>query len=227
MFDLICSVGSSVLSGISSTISSIGSAFSGFCSGALSVIVPMVEKGLSTFSDIACIAGRVLTALGVFSPTETVEDIGNRAIQGEQQGIKPENYDSFQSYIEALRRVELNPEKSLLIRPEDKISAGLVIGGKLLEEKLNMAEGSMDHLWSLAAVSPVYFTADRLTHLLQGCADVGSILDYFNRRLDVNDTLKVETVLLDADRKLSPDLPDSVRYQTLDATRDTVYTTLR
>ena len=121
---------SSVCSFVSNTVSNIGSAVSGFCTNVLPRLGPMIEKGLATLGPLGQIAQCVLQAFNIFKPQDKIEDMGDRALQAADKDIRPEKFDRFDNYLEYIRNMELDPEKSQKNTPEQKIVAGLAIGAK-------------------------------------------------------------------------------------------------
>ena len=89
----VCSFVSSACRTVCSAIGSVGR-------GALSLI-----KGcaIGVGKIVGGIWGGIGRMLGVLAPQEQPEEIGERAFQGAEQGIKPEQFKTNQEYIQALR----------------------------------------------------------------------------------------------------------------------------
>ena len=103
LWDTVCSIGSSVASGISSVCSGISNTFGSVASG-LSTVLDSVASfassvgvgGLLTVLSIAFpVLGRVIAAvevvlhvLGLLEPKEQLEEFGDRVLQAEAAGIK-------------------------------------------------------------------------------------------------------------------------------------------
>jgi hypothetical protein len=209
----------SFCSAVVSAVSSIGPAVSTFCTSVLPKIVPALE---TIGSVIKGVANAVLRILDIFQPDEDVEEMGDRAIQAGDAGIKPEKFDTFDEYMEEIRNFKLDPEKSAQMSGVEKIAAGLAIGATGLENKFDAPEGSMGPLWLLAASNPTYFTADRLISLVKSGSDIGQVAKFFEGKLGPSDAVATQKTLMGLERELSPGKSDDAIYADLDAASDAV-----
>lgn len=138
----------------------------GFIAGivsAVSSIVTAIAKVAPLLSAVANVIMGICKALGLCKPEEKVEDLGDKAIQAGDEGIKPENYSNYQDYVKAVQDFEVDPEKSKRITPEEKLAKALEVQANLLAEKAPEL-GVMDYL-SLIANHTDYFTPDKTTEL--------------------------------------------------------------
>jgi len=192
-------------SAVVSVVSSIGPAVAGFCTNVLPKILPLLEKGLEILKVVENIANVISQVFGIFGKNESVEDMGDRAIQAAEQGITPDQFDDHESYLNTLRGIELVPERSGELTPTQKIVSGLAVAGRGLDEKFGTPEGTMANLWLLAGANPAYFTADRLSAFLTTGQDIMSVVDYFEGKLGAGESLDVEDKLVGLDKTLSPE----------------------
>ena len=122
---------SSIGSAISSVCSSVGSAVRGFCnivSNAVSsignvastisviskvlAVIPGMQTASAFLLTISKVAAAIAVMCKVFSPDDNIEDIGERALQAEENGITLEKCENdFNKYMEKLRNMELDPNK--------------------------------------------------------------------------------------------------------------------
>ncbi|MDY6294970.1 MAG: hypothetical protein SPL45_01550, partial [Schwartzia succinivorans] len=93
-----------------------------FVSALLPKIIEIVGKDLLMFAQI--IMG-ILKGLGLIKPEEDVEDLGDKALQAEEEGITPEKYDSYEEYLKAVEEFEIDPEKSKEIDEGKKLEKGV------------------------------------------------------------------------------------------------------
>ena len=143
------SIARNIGSAISSGVSAIGSGLASFASDVGTVIGGVVNTLKPVGKALGGFASSFLQGLGVFKKTETVEDIGDRALQAAEDGITMDKIDGFESYMDALRDFEPNPEKSKSYSSEMKLVAGLGVGTKGVEEKFDAEPGSLDSMWLL------------------------------------------------------------------------------
>lgn len=190
-------VGSAISSGISSAAS--------WCGEKFSTLVNVGKVALDTVGDIA---GNLLQDLGLFGKQETPENIGDRALQADAQGIFPDTFDDFSDYMEKLRNFELDPEQSKVSTVDQKIFKGLEVAGRALEDKFNAPTGNMANIWVLAGTNPDYFTSERFQYILNSGMDVASIVDYFEGTLGGGEALEIEDQLVNIDRQAHPDKND-------------------
>ena len=202
MFPFIAAAFSAVVS----FVSSIGPAVAGFCTNVLPKILPLLEKGIQVFGEVEKVANTVTQVLGIFNDNETTENIGDRAIQAAEKGIKPDQFGSHAFYMNALREFKLDPEKNAAENMTiPKIASGLAVAGRGLDEKFGTPEGTMSNLWWLTAIKPEYFDANKLTQFAKTGQDVTSIFNYFEGKLGTGASLRVEDKLVELDKISAPD----------------------
>ncbi len=218
LIGFVCSVASATVAAVGSAISTIGPAVSSFCTNVLPRLAPFIEKGLEALQVVGKIAQALLQIVGIFKPKEDIQDMGDRAMQAAEKGTRPENFDKFDDYLESIRNMELDPEKSQKSTAEQKIAAGLAIGAKGLEEKFNAPEGSMGNLWVLAAAAPAFFNEHRLESIIKSTTDIATVMRYFDGKLDLSEARSMGKTLVDAERTLSPGkIEEAIRTELRDA----------
>ena len=214
IWGFISSLGSTIMSGVSSAISAIGSAISTTVSRALEVIVSAAETVLPIIAKIA-------EALGIISPQEDPVEIGDRALQAADMGIKPEDYASHMEYMDALRNFDLDPEKSKKYTPEEKAAAAALTLGQGISEKTKISLETLMPLMAMSAVNSHFFNDTRLRKIIEGGAPlVSTVMRYFEGRLNPQESRDVESTLLNEERKTDPQRSEADFYQDLDAARN-------
>jgi hypothetical protein len=207
-------------SSLGSICSSVASSISGAFSSALSAISPVLSMGLEAIKAVAQVAHTVLTALGIIQPEEKIDDLGDRVNQAAEAGIKPENYEKFDDYVQAIRSFDLDPEKSKKTTETEKLASGLSFASLALEDKYKGSDaGNLANIWNLVAKNPEYFSAEKIGSLLSATQDIKSIADYFDNKLNTKDALVAEQKLFDAEKSLSPEKTDNAIYANLDAAK--------
>lgn len=118
---------------------------------AVTKIIAIVGPELIKFANIISV---ILRGLDILSPEKEIRDLGDQAIQAEEQGIKAENYDSYGEYLNAVKNFEIDKEKSALIDDNKKVEKGIEIVTINLVEKYG--EVILD-LFMMIAKNPQYF----------------------------------------------------------------------
>lgn len=188
------SLGSMISSGLSSAVS--------WCSEKFSTLI---ETGKVAISAIAGTAGSLMKSFGFFKEEETIESIGDRALQAqESKNISPSEFKNMDEYMDSLRNFDLDLTKSEETPIKHKQLKGLEIAGRLLEEKFNYSEGSMSELWTLAGLDPQYFDANRLQTLLKKDFNINEVLQYFEGDLAPVASRNTKNQLIELDMELNP-----------------------
>ena len=216
---------SSVGSAISSACSSIGSALSSACSSVLTGLSTVVSNlaplanALAVAIPAAGVLGKAVLAiqvlsivLGVIGKDDTIEDIGDRAIQAQEAGINPENYSTYREYVDAIKSFELDPKKSKEISSTEKMIAGLGVQYWGFEESFGIGAGD---IIVKTLKSPDYFTGERLTAYLDKVESISDVVAYFDSKLSKSERLAVEEKLVEAEKTMSPEKSDFTIHEEL------------
>jgi len=209
-------------SAVASVVASIGPAVAGFCANVLPRLAPLLAKGMDALRVVEKIANTVSHAMGIFTGTDTAGDIGDRAIQASDKGITPDQFENHADYMNTLRHIALDPDKSAQLTDAQKIVSGLAVAGRGLDDKFGSPEGTMGNLFWLAAANPDYFSADKLTQYLKTGQDMMSIVDYFDGKLGGGESLEVEDGLVQLDKSIQPDADEKSIRQQIYAAADSV-----
>ena len=81
--------------------------------------VGLAVQGLKVIGNVLMSLGK---ALGLIKPETNVTDLGDKALQSE---YNPEDFNSYEDYVNAVEKYDLDPEKSKLTTEEDKIKKGM------------------------------------------------------------------------------------------------------
>ncbi len=148
-------------SGVAGAVSSVCSFVGGAVSGAFSAIGTFVGKIGSTLGEsvvgIAKMASRICDFVGricgVLKENERTEDLGERVLYAEDEGIRPENYPKYDAYLEEIRNLELDPEKTTKYKTwEKQLAGGLVVDKCISQINPNLETCS---LWIPAALGKI------------------------------------------------------------------------
>ena len=112
----------------------IASAISGALGSVLSVVKTLVPAIIKIVGPVLEKLGKAFEAffkeLGLIEKNENIEEIGDRALQAEQDELNPikiENFDSHEKYLKAIKEYEIDAEKSALTPTDDKLHKALEI----------------------------------------------------------------------------------------------------
>jgi hypothetical protein len=215
MFGFLSAIGSAIGSFVSTVAkaiapvaSALGSALKASCEALAPVLGAVIEKGVEVIKAVAYFATAVLQVLGIFQPHEEIQEMGDRALQAGEGGIHPEDFDSYDEYMEKIRAFELDPEKSRSYSLEQKFLAGMAVGGKGLEAHFNADPADLGKLVSLFLHSGRDWNSGRVGEYLKAVGDFGKLERYFNDQGSLGEAMKTEAQLVAAERKLSPELSD-------------------
>lgn len=149
-------------------------------------------------------------ALGLIKSETEVEELGDKALQAEEEGIRPENYDTYTDYVRAIENFELDPEKSKALDPEKKIKKGIEVTSGVTAEKY---PETLD-LFEYALENPAYFTGDRMKEIgkllaSEGGSCIESILKYMNgSEKNVQKLDSTVQMLLGVEKRANPGISD-------------------
>ena len=117
-------------------------ALAGVVSAALSItkavsVIGLAIEGLKVVANALVNIGK---ALGLIRQDIEPEELGDKAIQAEEAGIRPENYRTYEEYVKEIEQFEVDPEKSKQISEEAKQYKALELSAGLLAEKIPEAD---------------------------------------------------------------------------------------
>lgn len=113
-------------------------AICGIASAALSVAKSLGAVGLA-IEGVKMVVNslvNVCKSLGLIKEETKPEELGDKAIQAEEQGIKPENFKTYKEYVKAVENFEIDPEKSKLTTEKEKAVKASELSAGLLMEKM-------------------------------------------------------------------------------------------
>ena len=177
---------------------SIASAISAF----IPKLMEIVGKNLIQIANI--IIG-IVKGLGIVPPEENAAELGDKALQAEEAGIKPENYDSYEEYLKAVEKFETNPERSAEIKEEEKLQKGAEVITATLIERYGDA---ITALFTLIAKNPDYFEK-RMTFFTEmqkndstTFADIARYME--GKETDLRKTESTIEKIYDVEKKVEP-----------------------
>lgn len=184
---------------------------------ATSIVNSLAVVGMAV-QGIKAIGGAVISigkALGIIKPERKVEELGDKAIQAEEQGIKPENFDKYEDYVKKIEEFEVDPEKSKQISEEEKIAKGTEIGVGLAIDKFSEA-GIRDAI-EVFSENPDYFTEARMSEILktgvENKENLSNIVGFLNgKEPNFETNVKSRDMLIDIEKKVNPQISDNEAF---------------
>lgn len=156
---------------------------------------------------LMCIA----KALGLLQPENKVDELGDKALQAEEAGIVPENFDTYAEYVKQVEEFEVDPEKSALYTDTEKVLKGTELtAGVMLEEFPDLP---VEQFFTYAGKNPEYFTEARMEALGEQVKEEPGLLRDVLGYLDGSEKndLKLDhtmAALVDIEKKIDPEISD-------------------
>ncbi|MBO5470040.1 MAG: hypothetical protein J6A03_09930 [Lachnospiraceae bacterium] len=188
-------------------------------SGALAItkalsIASLTIQGLKLLGNaIAMIA----KALGIIKPERDVEEVGDRALQAEEKGIKPENYASYEEWVKKIERDDwgFDPEKNKDMDPKEKVLKGIEVASAVTIEKF--PDLPIEDFIKMSVTKNDFLTEDRMLEVSKLAKDdhdgfakiVGYVTGETKDRTSLNEA---EDMLMDIEKTITPGLDDDAAY---------------
>lgn len=228
--------------GFGAWISSIGSAFSSCVSGlksAIGCVAASVMKAVGIAGPaLSGWAGALMAAmpaigaalqvagaiLNILKPDEKVPEIGERAIQAEEQGITLNSCNGdFKNYMQQIRDLKLDPAKMEKRSPIQQWLAGSLVVEKGLESMYPYMATIM--AWPVIAKNPEFFNDNRFETYarlaMQTHMPLGEVIaKYFISGPNAKPDSAVRSFIWDAEKLYSPEESSNQIYDTLNKARE-------
>lgn len=174
ILDTICDVVTSVVE----SVASVGKVFA-------AISVKMGISALDIAITVAKVVAVVADVLGIYSSDDSIEDLGDKALQAEEAGIKVDDFDSFDEYLDKIKSFELDPEKSKAINQTDKIAASIsVLTTGIAATGIHLAP-----LYPLIVTHKDFFTGERLASYAETAKSAGYALENIKGCFDGTGTI--------------------------------------
>lgn len=175
-----------------------GSLFSGLGS-IFSAIGPILSIGIEILKVVVSALENLAKSLGIIEEDEDVEDLGDRALQSEKQ---PDDFEEFDDYLNHIRSIEINPEKSANFSEGEKLAAGAIVLEKGIEVKTG--QQMEDFLQDVVTKNPEYYNAEKIQDYIdvfsEEGVDLNKISDLENDKIaNLDEKDKVYSLIEKAD----------------------------
>jgi hypothetical protein len=198
--------------------------------GIISTVISVAVKVVSIIGELGIglkgleVIGKVLVSiaksLGLIEDENVeTEELGDKALQAEMEGIKPENYETYQEYMKEIENFEIDPEKSRKLTEKEKIEKGIEITSALLVEKYGP---DVQGLILETVKNPEFFNSERVKEYIKladgdkiSYSEITNYLDGNIRNFDHID--KVSDAMVDIEKKIDPNISDIDAQKTINA----------
>lgn len=165
-----------------------------------------VEATIEILRLVADIIEKIAKILGLVDENESVEKIGDKVLQAEEQGIIPENFDTFDEYMKVISEFKLNPSKSRDLEEENKLNRGIEILNEMIEEKLDI---KISEFLKEMYTRKEFFTLERVQTYIEIFSEeginLGNVSKYLNGEItDSAERRKIDSLMVEAEKKLDP-----------------------
>lgn len=192
-----------IVSGLSSALSVVGTL--------IPKIVGIVGTALQKLSTAFEVFFKVL---GLLTKDESMEEMGDRALQAEQDEhnpIKIEDFDSHEKYLAAIREYELDPEKSALTTKDEKLHKAIEV---MLAAAMSQYGEPMTEFGQIVMNNPEFYSkSERLAEFAnlissdpQTFADIVNYIEHKAMSTEKKDA--TFDIIVEMERKVNPDAPD-------------------
>ena len=183
----------------------------------LSAAVALAVKALIC-EAVSKLVQAIGKALGLIKEDEKPEDLGDKALQAEEQGITPDKFKSYEEYANRIQNFELDPEKSKNYSTEDKMKKAMEVYSKLIAEKYPETAVDLDKLATLEQKNPGYLTDARIDQISKMLKDdlklIGDIERYLSgSETDTVDISKTIDKMVNIEKGANPGMSDAEAYK--------------
>lgn len=197
----------------------LGSLFSGIAS-VLSVVVTKLVPSLikivgTSLEKLSTVLENFFKELGLIEPNDNIEEIGDKALQAEQDDLHPikiEDFDSHEKYLAAIKEYEVDLEKSALILKDDKLHKAIEI---LLGMAIAQYGQPMSVFSQIVVSNPDFYSKagrlDEFAGLIRSDPKTfAELINYMeNKSMSTEKNDAAFDKLVEMEKKINPDAPDS------------------
>lgn len=177
----------------------------------------LAVEGLKALGNILTVIGK---ALGLIKPETQVDELGDKALQAEEAGITPDQFETYEAYVKAIEGFQLDPEKSRETTLNEKVEKGIELTAGVTREKFpELSVETVAKLGALIEKHPTVFTEDSMRiftkDMVSDPSCVEKVIGYLDHTEKNQDRLEgAEQVLTEMIKAADPGMDDSaVRRQ--------------
>lgn len=186
----------------------------------ISVIASFISAAVEFVKKVVEIAKPVIEAIGnaileigkllkIIPEEETVDELGEKALQAEENDdIKPENYDSYEEYINAVEGYEkYDPEKRHT--PDERLAKGTEIATVIALEKCPAV--NVDNILALSTIPGIVVGGRyaEICKLVVTNPDAANAIGDFFKKTTNSDVIDLaKTTLIGIEKQVTPGISD-------------------
>lgn len=196
----------------------LGAIIGAIVSAAVTAVKALVAIGMA-IEGIKAIGNALLgiaKALGIIKPETEVDELGDKALQLEEKGITPENYESYEGYIKAVQDFKADPEKSKLYTDEQKIKKGTELAFGIGMEKCPGVdfEGVVKALTNNAFTDKLGRFGELIKMAVTDPSGLNETIKYINGKQKSAEGMESAiSTLTSIEKQISPGISDSEAYK--------------
>ena len=165
-------------------------------------------------SAVVAVAG---IAVGIMDKDEKIDDIGERAMEGAEQGIKMDDFEDPEEYLDTIRQIPLNSDRNKYT-DEQRMMTGISVIAAALEAKFSVSP----QLYALFVQYKDFFTDERIASYMKSIKDTGisanCIIDYFSSNSTIEEIDAAFNSIVKLEKNRIPNLDiDKFENELIDA----------
>lgn len=179
--------------------------------------IEAVKMAIGVVKEIGNAIMGLAKELGLI-PNMEVEELGARAIQGMEKGIRPDNFATTEEWVNKLMQDDwgYDLEKSENLSQEEKVYMGIGTVAAYLVDKFEQLP--IKDFLLLATTNPALFSAERMIAISElivaGSKVLGVIVQYLSGSDKSRQTVELATdTLIEIEKKINPELDDNEAYK--------------
>lgn len=175
-----------------------------------------LSLAIEGIKEIGKIIFTMAKVLGVIKSEMNMQELGDKALQAEAEGITPEKYETYSAYVEALNDYTLDPERSQKIPEELKEMKGVELAICLLVEKF--VETPIVSFLEAIIDNPNYFDDKKIEVISEIINEnksfISDFLNYISgQEKDENKLNDIRNELVEVEKKVHPEISDKEAYK--------------
>jgi hypothetical protein len=182
-------------------------------------MVELAKLAVEVLKAIITVIVDLGKSLGLIEDNENPEELGDKALQAEEDGMGPDSFDSWSDYKTMLDNYQTDPDRSLKTSQQEKLAAAAGVLIKGLEEAMGSL-GSEKLILKKIGEDPDFFNAERMEQYVkifkESNTDLDNAAKYFDRVLDPDTRSEVGQLIESAERKLNPGKSEAQIDQKID-----------